>query len=103
MFFNDLIYYALPETFKIRPGCPVIIHTHLATPDYLSRVSENKNITYYNHKPSSLEVIFTQITATLAWPLRIIITHQLYPFPKILGRKWYKFTFTNPNHQNKQA
>jgi hypothetical protein len=103
IFLNDLIYRALPETFKTKPECRVIIYTHLVTPGYLSRISGNENITYCDHKPDFSQIIFTQITAAAAWLPRIIITRQLYSFPKTLGRKWYKFTFTNPNHLNKHA
>lgn len=97
IFKNDLINYAIPKTLKLKPNTTIFIVTHLITQEDLVLISEYPNITYLKHSPTPDKVLFTQLTATVAWLLRIIFTRRRYSFPKIYGRTWYKIIYSNTN------
>ncbi len=92
---KDFIEKAIPEGVALlKPRYSMYLVTHLISEETMQYLPQGSIREQY--ATDSFTIYFTQLTAWLVWIIRgIRIRNFSYKPPQIIGRTWYKITWTN--------
>ena len=92
---KDFIEKAIPEGVALlKPRYSMYLVTHLISEETMQYLPQGSIREQY--ATDSFTIYFTQLTAWLVWIIRgIRIRNFSHKPPQIIGRTWYKITWTN--------